>query len=65
VPTVRLEQAGHSDLLRDHAGAHDPNSSNRGTRDLPGCMQPIQIFACPAWASAPHQTRDGGDAARS
>ncbi len=23
VPTVRLEQAGHSDLLRDHAGAHD------------------------------------------
>src|SRR3954470_22462575 len=27
MPTVRLEQAGHSDLLRDHAGAHDPNSS--------------------------------------
>src|SRR5438309_510995 len=27
VPTVRLKQAGHSDLLRDHAGAHDLNSS--------------------------------------
>ncbi len=23
MPTVRLEQAGHSHLLRDHAGAHD------------------------------------------
>src|SRR5206468_10613537 len=32
VPSVRLEQTGHSDLLGDHAGAHDPNSSNRGTR---------------------------------
>src|SRR4051812_27224547 len=29
VPTIRLEQAGHSDLLRDHAGAHDQNSSYR------------------------------------
>ena len=53
VPTVRLEQAGHSDLLRDHAGAHDQNSSTEAPRRNSGCVQPIQMFACPAWASAP------------
>jgi hypothetical protein len=36
VPTVRLEQAGHSDLLRDHAGAHDPELLIRGTETIPG-----------------------------
>jgi hypothetical protein len=36
VPTVRLEQAGHSDLLRDHAGAHDPNSSSEAHGEMPG-----------------------------
>src|SRR5258708_2237540 len=29
MPTVRLEQTGHSDLLRDHAGAHDQYSSTK------------------------------------
>ena len=64
MPTVRLEQAGHSDLLRDHAGAHDPNSSTEAP-------EPFRVraahpnIACPAWASAPYRVRDGGDAARS
>jgi hypothetical protein len=35
VPTVRLEQAGHSDLLRDHAGAHDQNSSTEALEQIP------------------------------
>src|SRR5206468_3313005 len=52
VPTVRLEQAGHSDLLRDHAGAHDPTPPQRPSANSEG-LQPIQMFACPAWASAP------------
>ena len=52
VPTVRLEQAGHSDLLRDHAGAHDQTPPQRHP-DHSGCVQPNQMFACPAWASAP------------
>ena len=30
MPTVGLEQAGHSHLLRDHAGAHD-QTPHRGT----------------------------------
>src|SRR4051794_1798809 len=42
VPTVRLEQTGHSDLLRDHAGAHDPDSSNRGTRTISGACSPTK-----------------------
>src|SRR6185312_1882628 len=70
VPTVRLEQAGHSDLLRDHAGAHDQNSSSEAHGKMPGAWRdpievllqwepkPIQMFACPAWASAPYQVRD-------
>ena len=53
VPTVRLEQAGHSDLLRDHAGAHDPILLNRGTRTNSAVRAAHQMFACPAWASAP------------
>src|SRR5690348_6986194 len=52
VPTVRLEQARHSDLLRDHAGAHDQTPPQRHPNHL-GCVQPNQFFACPAWASAP------------
>ena len=35
VPTVRLKQAGHSDLLRDHAGAHDQNSSTEAHGEIP------------------------------
>src|SRR3954453_19272233 len=46
-PTVRLEQAGPSDLLRDHAGAHDPNSSNRGTRPFPGACSPSKYLRAP------------------
>ena len=64
VPTVRLEQAGHSDLLRDHAGAHDQTPHTEALGTIPECVQPIQMFACPAWASAPSK-RSGGDAARS
>ncbi|MNC86551.1 hypothetical protein D3C83_22230 [compost metagenome] len=33
VAAVLLEQAGHPDFLRDHAGAHDQAPYNRGTRD--------------------------------
>ena len=62
VPAVRLEQAGHSHFLRDHAGAHDQNSSHRGTRTISGACSP-SIIACPAWASASQGS--GGDAARS
>jgi elongation factor G len=62
MPSVRLEQAGHSDLLRDHAGAHDQTPPQRHGGN-PRCVQPIHMFACPAWASAPK--RSGGDAARS
>src|SRR4029079_4847442 len=59
VPTVRLEQAGHSDLLRDHAGAHDQNSSTEAHGKIPGCVKPIPMFACPAWASASSRKRRG------
>src|SRR5947209_5879656 len=47
MPTVRLEQAGHSDLLRDHAGAHDQNSSNRGTWEIPCACSPSNFLRAP------------------
>jgi hypothetical protein len=40
VPTVRLEQAGHSDLLRDHAGAHDQTPPQRHRGTIPGACSP-------------------------
>src|SRR4051795_3420489 len=47
VPAVRLKQTGHSDLLRDHAGAHDPDSSNRGTRTISGACSPTKYLRAP------------------
>jgi hypothetical protein len=46
VPTVRLEQAGHSDLLCDHASAHDQFAPLRGTWKSM-CVKPIQNFCMP------------------
>ena len=47
VPTVRLEQAGHSDLLRDHAGAHDPYSSTEAPRTIPRACSPFECLRAP------------------
>ena len=43
VPTVRLEQAGHSDLLRDHAGAHDQTPQQRHRGQFPGACSPSNV----------------------
>ena len=40
MPAVRLEEAGHSNLLCDHAGAHDQRLLNRGTRTISGACSP-------------------------
>jgi len=34
-----------------------PHTEAHGT--IPGCVQPIQMFACPAWASAPWKEAAG------
>ena len=47
VPTVRLEQAGHSDLLRDHAGAHDQTPPQRHTGRFPGACSPTKYLRAP------------------
>src|SRR5689334_7420684 len=75
MPTVRLEQAGHSDLLCDHAGAHDQTPPQRHTRTIPGCVTgPIEVLLrqepCPSKClRAPPglvlPQGSGGDAARS
>jgi hypothetical protein len=40
VPSVRLEQASHADLLGDHAGAHDPHSFTEAPGPVPGACSP-------------------------
>src|SRR6476661_5734667 len=46
MPTVRLEQAGHSDLLRDHAGAHDQTPPQRHPAH-PGACSPSKCLRAP------------------
>ncbi len=47
MPSVRLEQAGHSDLLRDHAGAHDQTPPQRHGGNIPRACSPIPYLRAP------------------